>query len=407
MSKRRFTLELLNDIISRDNAELISKAEKINRNTKIKYNCKCGKENEKMMRYIIEEAGALCKDCTKKHMVEKQKNTMIELYGESHPMHISDFKKKQEETLINKYGTKNPMKNEEIKNKFIKTINNRSEEEKKIINKKRKMTNQIKFGGDAPASSQIVKDKIVQTCLKKYGTEYPLQNEEMKNKLIESNIQKYGVKSTAQLENIKEKAKKTCLQRYGVVSSALVPEIKEKQKETFKNNYGVEYFSQSSIIQEKIVKTNLERYGVERPNQNQEIMEKIQKNAKKYKDYKFPSGTIRNVQGYEPFALDELIKSYTEEQIKTDRKDVPRIEYKVNEKKKYYFPDIYIPHENYIIEVKSTWTYKCKTDSIKEKAEACKSQGYKYEIWIFDGKGNKTIITEFNDVPQNEIVNNE
>jgi hypothetical protein len=56
--------------------------------------------------------------------------------------------------------------------------------------------------------------------------------------------------------------------------------------------------------------------------------------------------------------------------------------------------------------VKSTWTYKCKTDSVKEKAEACKSQGYKYEIWIFDRKGNKTTITEFNDVPQNEIVEN-
>lgn len=105
-----------------------------------------------------------------------------------------------------------------------------------------------------------------------------------------------------------------------------------------------------------------------------------------------PSGTIRKVQGYEPFGLDELIKSYNEDQIKTNRSDIPRIKYKVNEKEKYYFPDIYIAHEKYIIEVKSTWTYKCKEDNIKQKAEATKEQGYRYEIWVYNAKGIKETI---------------
>ncbi len=103
-----------------------------------------------------------------------------------------------------------------------------------------------------------------------------------------------------------------------------------------------------------------------------------------------PSGEIRKVQGYEPFALDVLLKQgYTEDQIKTERKDVGRIEYEVDGKKKYYFPDISIPHEKKIIEVKSTWTYKCKTDNIQAKAEATRKQGYAYELWIFDAKGNR------------------
>jgi len=38
-----------------------------------------------------------------------------------------------------------------------------------------------------------------------------------------------------------------------------------------------------------------------------------------------PSGDIRKVQGYEPFALDILVKKYKEDDIKTDRKDIPRI----------------------------------------------------------------------------------
>jgi hypothetical protein len=105
-----------------------------------------------------------------------------------------------------------------------------------------------------------------------------------------------------------------------------------------------------------------------------------------------PSGIIRKVQGYEPYALDELVKQYTEEQIKTDRKDVPRITYDIENNKHYYFPDIYIPEEKYIIEVKSTWTYKCKTDNIKQKAEAVKKLGYKYEIWVYDNKKNKKLF---------------
>jgi TRAP-type mannitol/chloroaromatic compound transport system permease small subunit len=42
-----------------------------------------------------------------------------------------------------------------------------------------------------------------------------------------------------------------------------------------------------------------------------------------------------------------------EDYIITDRKDIPKIGYKIVEKQKYYFPDIYIPSENKIIEVKS------------------------------------------------------
>lgn len=120
-------------------------------------------------------------------------------------------------------------------------------------------------------------------------------------------------------------------------------------------------------------------------------MEKAQKNSKKYKEYTMPSGAIRNVQGYEPFALDILNKLYTEDEIKTDRKDVPRIKYTANDKCRYYFPDIYIPSKNMIIEVKSTWTYKCKQDNIKEKAEATIAAGYTYEIWVFDRNGNSEI----------------
>ena len=77
----------------------------------------------------------------------------------------------------------------------------------------------------------------------------------------------------------------------------------------------------------------------------------------------------------------------------TNRSDVPRIVYEYNNAEHYYFPDIYIPHKKKLIEVKSTWTYSVKRDIIHKKAEQCMVEGYDFEIWIYEAKGNKEIIT--------------
>ena len=120
-------------------------------------------------------------------------------------------------------------------------------------------------------------------------------------------------------------------------------------------------------------------------------MDKIVKSSKSYKKYIMPSGIIRNVQGYEPFALDILLKTYQEEQIKTDRYDLPVINYTYNDKTKRYFPDIWIPHINLIIEVKSQWIYNKQLEINKSKEKYTKDCGYEYEVWIFDRKANKIV----------------
>lgn len=105
-----------------------------------------------------------------------------------------------------------------------------------------------------------------------------------------------------------------------------------------------------------------------------------------------PSGEVRNIQGYEHFALDILLKEYNEEQIKTDRTDMPNITYTFNDKTKRYFPDIYIPYKNLIIEVKSDWIYNKQFELNKIKEKYTKEYGYTYEVWIFDRKGNRQIL---------------
>jgi len=58
-----------------------------------------------------------------------------------------------------------------------------------------------------------------------------------------------------------------------------------------------------------------------------------------------------------------------------------------NGESKYYFPDLYIPHKNLIIEVKSTWTYQKEEEKNQIKAAAARENGYEFEFWIFDSKG--------------------
>jgi hypothetical protein len=134
----------------------------------------------------------------------------------------------------------------------------------------------------------------------------------------------------------------------------------------------------------------VERHGVEHPLQNPEILDKATKNSYRRKTFTFPSGNAISCQGYEPFALKELSQTHQESDIITGCKNVPKLSYKDETGKDHkHFVDIFIPSENKCIEVKSTWTAKKKQDCIFLKQESAKSAGYKYEIWIYNPKGEK------------------
>jgi len=147
-------------------------------------------------------------------------------------------------------------------------------------------------------------------------------------------------------------------------------------------------------VKEKRVITNMERYGVAYPMQNADIAEKQGKETYQWKEYKFPCGTTVKYQGYENLAYDELVKEgYVCNDLVTSRKKVPEIWYETHDGSRHrYYVDIYIPSKNKMIEVKSTWTYEKKRDKVHAKGHQCKSNGYEYEIWIYDSKSRKDIV---------------
>jgi hypothetical protein len=371
IAKIIYNKNLLDTIINNSNAILIGNYDKLNRDIKINFKCNCGQESIKTFR-SINRIGAICVECTKQTQQEKKKNTELEIYGTDNIMSLPKFKEKIKQSYFKKYGVDHPLKNKEVINKLRKTV-------------------KIRYGVEHVLQIEKIKEKAGDTMIERYGVKHISQLDTTKNKIKEKMLDKYGVEYNLQSPIIRNQIKNTNLQKYGVEHITQSQYFRENSEKTCINKYGVKNYTQTSEFKDKFKKTCLERYGVEHPLQNTEIQEKSQKNAKKFKEYIMPSGNKIKVQGYEPFALDDLVKNYDEIDIITQRKEIPRITYNIDNKQKYYFPDIYIKSINKIIEVKSTWTYKCKEDNIQAKSDATKLAGYDYEIWIYDSKGNKTV----------------
>jgi hypothetical protein len=191
-------------------------------------------------------------------------------------------------------------------------------------------------------------------------------------------------------ENVKHMTdayKNTMFLKYGVSNGFQVPEIKEKSRQTCLRKYGVENANQTEEVKEKSRQTCLKNYGVSSPMHCPEIILKQQKAAHQRKSYTLPSGKIIKVQGYEPFGLDELLKTYSEHDITTSYKDMPILRYTSPDGiSRRYYPDAYIKKDNLIVEVKSDWTNKT-TKYLNLKEAAVIDAGYNYRKMIFNRKG--------------------
>lgn len=210
------------------------------------------------------------------------------------------------------------------------------------------------------------------------------------NKKKEKCLKNYGIEHFMKSEKGKENFKQKCLDNYGVENPSQSSIIKQQKIETCLKNYGVCHPMKSKLIKDQMKQKNFNKYGVENPMQNIEVFKKAQKNKYKRKKYIFKTEEILEVQGYEPIALKLLEEQgYKYEDIEIEPFSII---YKFKNKEHHHFPDIYIPKENKIIEVKSDYTYSCVLEINKQKQLYAMSQGYIYEFWVFDGKGNLEIL---------------
>ena len=197
-----------------------------------------------------------------------------------------------------------------------------------------------------------------------------------------------GVEYAGQSLEVQEKMKQTNLKVWGFENATQNPIVQEKMKQTNLEIWGFENASQSPKIKQKKIDTNIINRGVENPSQCPEVRYKQMKNSFNTKQYIFPSGKIELVQGFEPYALDKLLKDgFLENDIIVNNDLLPKIKYNYNNQTRIHYIDIYIKSLNKIIEVKSTYTIAKDTEKIFLKQQESKNQGYNYEIWIMNEKG--------------------
>jgi hypothetical protein len=285
-----------------------------------------------------------CIKCTYDKALEKRKQTFLKIYGVEHVLQNAKIREKVKDTIFINYGVEYPSQNKEIQYKT-------------------KQTCLKNWGVEHPSQSDIIKNKKLETCYKNSGFNYPMQN-----------------------QITQEKSKQTLLEHYGVENPSQSLDIKCKIKEKNLKKWGVEYTLQNEIVKQKSIETFLKNYGVKNPMQNPLICEKACNNYK-IKHYTLPSGKIIKYQGYENLALDELLKTISENNILNSKSEVPSIWYKTDDGKEHrHYVDIFIPTQNLCIEVKSTWTINFTKSNIFLKQSAAKELGYNYEIWVYNKK---------------------
>jgi hypothetical protein len=319
---------------------------------------------------------------------EKIKQTMLERYGVVHNSQSDEIKNKKKQTCLVNWGVEYPLQSGEIRSKYIQTCLTRFGVEHPFqsieIKEKIKKTCLINFGVENPSQSIEIKNKKIETCLKNWGVEWSLSSIEVREKGKQTMLNLYGVEHPMQSDEIRNKYIQTCLINFGVMNSFQSEFIKNKIKNTMMINWGVENPSNSPEIRKKAENTCLKLYGHTNAMHNDVIAMRALHMSYSTKDFILPSGKIIKVQGFEPFALKILLETYNETQILTGV-DVPRIDYAdIDGKQHKYFPDIYIPEENKIIEIKSCYTVNLLNVDLKANATR---KLFNYEIWVMGQNG--------------------
>lgn len=165
-------------------------------------------------------------------------------------------------------------------------------------------------------------------------------------------------------------------------------EVKAQKEKSYMERFGVRHHLASDQSKRKIKDTCFKNCGYESNMQNKDLFLKNMKSQYRLKDYILPSGKIIKLMGYEPQVLAHLLETeYAEEDF--DFENIPSIRYDSN---RVYFPDFFIPKENLLIEVKSSWTYKTDLEKNKLKAAASRQVGFKHITLIWDKRAPIQII---------------
>lgn len=230
-----------------------------------------------------------------------------------------------------------------------------------------------------------------QTCNERYGCDHPLQSSEVMDKIKQTNLERYGYENAAQSPLVIAKIRESMLENHGVEYASQSPAVKAKVKATNMDRYGVGCTLQDPETMEKISATNLIKYGAEHPMQNMKVRQRVTASSFGNKLFVTPLGKKFVCQGYEPWAIELLTQTHSDDDILSESEidahpDIPQFWYELNGKRHRYYPDLCIFSERKIIEVKSVYTAQINPEIIELKLQCIKGVGFAVELWTFDSK---------------------
>lgn len=125
---------------------------------------------------------------------------------------------------------------------------------------------------------------------------------------------------------------------------------------------------------------------------------KFQERVMSNRTYRFKEVTIKRrkfvLMGYEPQAiewiLDKRLASVAD--LVTGVANVPRIRYALGKREHYHYPDMWIPTQNRLVEVKSTYTLLGTLRSFRMAAAkrlAAEAEGYVYSLLLMSVDGTR------------------
>lgn len=229
-----------------------------------------------------------------------------------------------------------------------------------------------------------------------YGVENASELQKSKDKRKKTIKDRYGVDNISQLPSVREKIIKSCNERYGVDNVSQAEEIKKLKIETNLKNWGVEYPLQLDFFKDKLREIIQNKYGIEYTNCSQvaSIAEKKLQSGIKGRSYIFPSGNTVFIEGYEKHGIDYLLSlDFTEKDLIIGAEDIEKyigmVYYynPIKNKISRYFPDIYIPKNNTVYEIKSEYTINLDREMVAAKKQAILEQNINFQFLIFNKKG--------------------
>jgi len=147
------------------------------------------------------------------------------------------------------------------------------------------------------------------------------------------------------------------------------------------------YACTKQAAHEQAKATWMSRYNEDNPMKCAEIFERFIHSSYKRKIFITPKGREIVCQGDEPYCLADLIRQgVNEDTIVTGAGNVPDIRYNFMNKQRRYITDIYIPDQNLMIEVKSTWHFVRQIEMNEAKKQASIDAGYAMQWFIYDDK---------------------